>query len=192
MTNLKISYVAANAQAAAVSALVSGGTLIIYSGTQPATPETTIGNSIALATFALASPAFAAPVSGQITLNPITPASIVATANATWYRIYQSDGVTPVFDGNIGTIVGGAWAESTTYAINSTVSANGNAYQCMTAGTSASSGTGPGGIGANIVDGTAAWTYLSIANGDINFSSTAFTTGSTVALSSYTFLAPGV
>ena len=192
MTNLTISYTAANAQAAAIAALAAGGSLVIYSGTQPATPETAIGASVALATFTLGSPAFSAPVSGQITLNPPTPTSIAANGNASWYRVYQADGATAIFDGNIGTVVGSAWAENTAYAIGAIVSANGNAYQCATAGTSASSGAGPTTTGNSITDGTAVWSYLSIANGDINFNTVAFTAGSTITLSSYTFQIPGV
>lgn len=191
MTNLHVSIAAANAQAAAIALLAAGGSWVIYSGTQPSTPETVIGSSVALATFTLGSPAFGAPVSGQITLNTPTPAAIVAAGTAQWFRVYGASGA-PVFDGNIGTVVGSAWAPSTSYAIGAILSANGNAYQCTVAGQSASSGTGPSTTGNAIADGTASWAYLSIAGGDINFSTVACTVGNTLALSSYTYQVPGV
>lgn len=192
MTNLQVSYAAANAEAAAFAALAAGGSWVIYNGTQPATTETTIGSSVALATYALGSPAFGAPVSGQITLNTPTPAAITATGTAQWFRVYAADGLTPVFAGNIGTVVGSAWVQGTNYAIGAIVSANGNAYVCSAAGQSASSGTGPSTTGNLIIDGTAAWSYLSIAGGDINFSSVNFNAGATIALSAYTYQVPGI
>jgi hypothetical protein len=89
-------------------------------------------------------------------------------------------------------VVGSAWAPGTNYAIGAIVSANGNAYQCSATGQSASSGIGPSTTASSIVDGTTAWSYLSIANGDINFSNVNFNAGATVALSSYTYQVPGV
>ncbi|CAE6746611.1 hypothetical protein R69619_02727 [Paraburkholderia nemoris] len=53
-----------------------------------------------------------------------------------------------------------AWVKSTAYAVGALVSAGGNTYQCATAGTSASSGSGPTGTGSGIADGTAVWNYL--------------------------------
>ena len=192
MTNLHVSYAAANAQAAALAALAAGGTMTIYSGAQPATPETLIGASVALAVFALGSPAFAAPVSGQLTLNTPAPATIAATGVAAWFRVMAADGITPLFDGNVGTVVGGAWAPNSVYAIGNIRSANGNAYVCSTGGVSAGTGTGPSTTAGAITDGTVVWSYLSAAGADINFSSVSFTSGNTLALSSYTYQVPGI
>lgn len=58
---------------------------------------------------------------------------------------------------------GPAWAVSTAYALGALVTASGNLYRCTTAGTSASSGAGPTGTGAGIVDGTAQWAYVQVA-----------------------------
>lgn len=52
-----------------------------------------------------------------------------------------------------------AWATSTAYSLNAYRSANGAVYKCTTAGTSASSGSGPSGTGSSITDGTAVWAY---------------------------------
>jgi len=52
-----------------------------------------------------------------------------------------------------------AWAPSTSYAVGNRRSNGGNAYQCIAAGTSASSG-GPSGTGSSITDGGAKWKFL--------------------------------
>ncbi|MDE2471251.1 MAG: hypothetical protein KGL35_21585 [Bradyrhizobium sp.] len=55
---------------------------------------------------------------------------------------------------------GTAWAPSTAYStIGELIIANGNRYELVTAGTSASSGSGPNGTGSGITDGTAVWNY---------------------------------
>jgi hypothetical protein len=75
--------------------------------------------------------------------------------------------------GNAGNIIkklfihqsnyGPAWAQNTAYAVGALVTANGNLYQCTTAGTSAASGAGPTGTGNAIADGTAVWAYQQVA-----------------------------
>jgi hypothetical protein len=57
---------------------------------------------------------------------------------------------------------GPAWAVSTAYTVGSLVSANGNLYLCTTAGTSASTGSGPSGTGNAITDGTVTWAYQQV------------------------------
>jgi hypothetical protein len=57
---------------------------------------------------------------------------------------------------------GPAWATSTAYAVGALVSANGNLYLCTTAGTSASTGSGPTGTGSAITDGTVTWAYQQV------------------------------
>jgi hypothetical protein len=52
------------------------------------------------------------------------------------------------------------WAQSTAYVQGAIVkTAAGNIYSCTTAGTSASSGTGPSGTGIAVTDGTVTWDY---------------------------------
>jgi hypothetical protein len=53
-----------------------------------------------------------------------------------------------------------AWVKSTVQALGDQVRANLAVYQCITAGTTASSGTGPSGTTADITDGSAHWKYL--------------------------------
>lgn len=56
-----------------------------------------------------------------------------------------------------------AWAPSTGYLVGDRRDANGNSYECITAGTSSGSG-GPSGTGSNIADGTGGtavhWKYI--------------------------------
>jgi len=54
------------------------------------------------------------------------------------------------------------WQASTTYALRSHVENVGNIYECVTAGTSASSG-GPTGTEAEITDGTVEWCFRRVA-----------------------------
>lgn len=85
----------------------AGGSAIlrIYSGSQPATggTETTILAQLTCnATFAPAAS------SGVLTLNSIaSDTSANATGTATWFRIYQSDATTHVFDGTVSTVAAG-------------------------------------------------------------------------------------
>lgn len=61
---------------------------------------------------------------------------------------------------------GSAWAQSTGYALHDIVSANGNLYQAIQAGTSAAVGTGPSSNGQSIADNTVIWRFLSSATAD--------------------------
>ncbi len=56
-----------------------------------------------------------------------------------------------------------AWAASTAYTVGQRRLNGGNAYECITAGTSAGSG-GPTTTVADITDGTAHWKYLAVAH----------------------------
>jgi hypothetical protein len=53
------------------------------------------------------------------------------------------------------------WEWSISVSIGDRCSANGNIYVCDQGGTTAGSGAGPSGTGANIADGTARWDYVS-------------------------------
>jgi hypothetical protein len=93
---------AANAAADAVCALLDGGSLRIYDGTQPATANTAVGSQVKLAELAFDTPAFDPAVAGVATANAITSANALATGTATWFRAVTSGGAT-VFDGSVGT-----------------------------------------------------------------------------------------
>lgn len=99
-----LSNEAANAATQAICTQCDGGYLRIYSGTQPADSNTAITDQVKLAELRFSSPAFAAPIDGIaqaefITSDDNTPAS----GTATWFRVFKSDGMSPVFDGSVGT-----------------------------------------------------------------------------------------
>jgi hypothetical protein len=101
---LKLSNAAANAEANALAALLNGGFLKIYDGAKPADANTAITTQNLLSTLSFANPAFAASVAGVITANAIaSDANAAATGTASWFRCYESDGVTVVMDGSVGT-----------------------------------------------------------------------------------------
>jgi len=93
----------ASAVTTAVDAGTGAGTLKIYTGSQPATGDTSTGGSTLLATFTLNDPSFGAASNGVITLAG-TPKTVAAAATGTagWFRIETS---TPgnVLDGSVGT-----------------------------------------------------------------------------------------
>jgi hypothetical protein len=84
--------------------LGNAGTIKIYTGTQPATADSSIGGSTLLATFNLGSPGFGSAVNGVITLSG-TPLTVAAsnTGTAGWFRMWKADGTTAVLDGSVGT-----------------------------------------------------------------------------------------
>ena len=101
-----LSLGAANVQAIALSPYIDGGFIDIYGDpSYVGTPEN-ITISAPLATFNIGVP-FAASISGgMITANPIPSTTVTNSGYASWFRVTQSDHLTVVFDGTIGT--GGA------------------------------------------------------------------------------------
>lgn len=101
--NVQLTNLAANTKADALTALLDGGYLRIYDGTQPATGDTAIGAQVLLAELTFGTPAFGAAVAGVATANAITgDASANATGTATWFRLFKTDGTTAVLDGSVG------------------------------------------------------------------------------------------
>lgn len=83
---------------------VSGpGKLRVYSGTQPAGPDTAVSGQTLLAEFTLANPAFSAASNGVATLlgTPRTTTGLAA-GTATWFRVVDGAG-TAVTDGAVNT-----------------------------------------------------------------------------------------
>jgi hypothetical protein len=101
--NFKQANAAVSGGADAVCALLNGGKLRIYGGSQPATADTAITDQVLLAELTFGNPAFGAAVAGVAAANPITKdSSADANGNASWFRALKSDG-TPVYDGSVGT-----------------------------------------------------------------------------------------
>ena len=104
---IKISNASRDAGIKAVTDLVDGGSgagkVRIYSGAQPAGPDTAIGAQVLLAEFTLSDPAFATGSTGQRTVSgtPKTTTGLAA-GTAAWARIVDSANVA-VVDGSVGT-----------------------------------------------------------------------------------------
>lgn len=80
----------------------NGGTLKIYSGAVPADANASLGAAVVLGTLAFGATAFQAASGGSMSANAITQdSSADASGEATFYRAFKSDGVTPIEQGSI-------------------------------------------------------------------------------------------
>lgn len=108
----KTSLTTASAAASAWITQANGGSLVVYGGSscaQATNPETAVpGTCTALVTLTFNATSFTGPVTtsgvgAAITASFVNSSPTVATSGtAKWYRIYKSDGTTPVADGAIG------------------------------------------------------------------------------------------
>lgn len=115
----RMSYNATNAQADALSALLDGGVLRIYSGTQVANADTGPAGDL-LAELGFNADAAPAAVNGVLTMNSLTAeSSAPMSGTAGWFRALKSDGTTTLFDGSVGVIGSGANLELTSTTITS-------------------------------------------------------------------------
>lgn len=102
--NPHLSNAGANAEIDALTALLDGGTLEIYDGSQPSSPDDAPTSQVLLATLTFGTPAFGSGIGGVATANPLTSElDAPATGLASWYRMKKSNG-DPVADGSVGTI----------------------------------------------------------------------------------------
>lgn len=105
---MNLSTAAASAAMAAVGNLANGGTLRMYTGTIPTTPETAIGAQTLLATFTFSATAFGTPafnspnetIDASFVASSVTP---VANGTVAWARALASNGTTVIGDFSVGT-----------------------------------------------------------------------------------------
>lgn len=100
--NTHISQAAWDAALNAALALLNGGTIGIYSGTQPATPDTALSGNTLLATLTLSATAFGNAVAGVATANAVTSGVGLAVGTATFARFF-SPGAVAELDCSVGT-----------------------------------------------------------------------------------------
>lgn len=92
-----------------ITASAANGILRIYSGSQPADADASIGAATVLAELTMGATAFGSATStastnSVLTANAITQdSSANATGTAAWFRLWQSNGTTPILDGTVGT-----------------------------------------------------------------------------------------
>jgi hypothetical protein len=99
-----LSTQARDTQLNALASHFNSAYLRIYSGTQPATPDTAASGTL-LAELRFNSTAFpTVSGGGPLTANAITDdAAADNTGTAAWFRIVEADGTTPILDGSVGT-----------------------------------------------------------------------------------------
>lgn len=102
--NTLMSETAVNAQADQLAQLANNGFIRIYDGDQPDSSDDPITDQNQLCELLLGSPAFAPASGGAIQANPITAdPDADNTGDASWFRVFESDGVTALWDGSVGT-----------------------------------------------------------------------------------------
>ena len=93
-----------NRAADAVCARANGGSLIIYSGTAPASADAALSGNTVLASLSMGNPAFAAASNGVATANAITAdSSADASGVATFLRVFETGGTAVVMQLSVGT-----------------------------------------------------------------------------------------
>ncbi len=115
---IKVSTQAANLKADAFGAALNAGLIRIYQGAKPATANAALGGALLLGELTFGNPAFGAAVAGLATANAITK-DVAADNNGTaqFYRLVQSDGITPMGDGTCGVTGSGSDLEMPNVAI---------------------------------------------------------------------------
>jgi hypothetical protein len=111
-----------------------------------------------------------AKITGGVSLDiPLKIGSFVSIANggtnndssvAHWYRDNAEVPGLWLMSSATGAV---NWQQNTAYTVGQTSEANGNVYTVTTAGTSATTGTGPSGTGTGITDGTVVWNFTQVA-----------------------------
>lgn len=185
---MNVAQISSTAALEALNALYNAGTLTIYEGAIPATPETAIGTQIVLAQFTLANPAFSAPTFAN--------SEELATAS------FANSGVTPTTSGtacfaravaNGATLadytVAANWQPSTAVVVGQYVINGAGTYVCVTGGTAAASG-GPTGSGATIQDGSAVWSFRNSGTADIVMATTSVLAAIPLSITSLTHAMP--
>lgn len=110
-----------------LTATASSGILRIYSGSQPADADASIGAATVLAELTMNATAFGSATSTASTNSVLTAGAIVsdssanATGTAAWFRLWDSAGTTPIYDGTVGTSGCDATINSTSIVATTTV-----------------------------------------------------------------------
>ena len=115
---IKVSTEAANIKADAWATATNAGFTRIYPGVKPATANAALRGALLLGELTFGNPAFGAAVAGLVTANAITKdAAADNNGTAQFYRLFQSDGTTPMGDGTCGITGSGSDLEMPNVAI---------------------------------------------------------------------------
>lgn len=124
--NLKYSATLKNAQQDAITTTLGAtAKLLIYSGTQPANPDTAISSQVLLATLTCGATFAPAASGGVLTLSSVTSGTGTAGAaggtTATWFRLTTTGGTVGHIDGTVGITTSDLNLNNTSIATGQTV-----------------------------------------------------------------------
>jgi two-component sensor histidine kinase len=106
--HMRLAVARRNEQLDALINECNSGILRIYDGTRPADADTAVTTQVILAELTMNATSFAAASAGVSTANAITQdSSANAGGTATWARLFQSNGTTPVADFSVSATGGG-------------------------------------------------------------------------------------
>jgi len=126
---ITLSAAAASAAADALTALLNGGAIHLYTAPRPATADTAISTQVLLASPTFANPAFAAAVSGVATAHAIVSDSdAAASGTADFFRAVTSGGAT-ICDGSVGTADADCILSSVTIVAHGTIAVSSCTYR---------------------------------------------------------------
>ncbi len=118
---IKVSTQAASVKADAWATAMNAGLIRIYQGTKPANGNATVVGATLLGELTFGNPAFGSAVNGLLTANAITKdSSADNTGVAQFYRLFKSDGTTPMGDGTCGVTGSGSDLEMANTSITAT------------------------------------------------------------------------
>lgn len=121
--NPKLSAASRNLALNAALDVLNSGFFDIYDSAQPTDADTAVGAQVKLARLTFAVTAFSAASAGSKAAGAIgTDTAADATGTASWYRLWQSNGTTAVWDGSVGTSAANLVLNSTAIQINAAVS----------------------------------------------------------------------
>lgn len=174
-------------------ALYNSGTVKIYEGEYPISPEWGVSSgSTLLATFTFANPAFPnAPAflnafgmlaQASLVANSVTP---VAAGTACYAFVQESNG-----NALEQRTVGMPWTPNLAVIPYQFVFANSNTYICGAGGTTAASGFGPAGTDNVIADGSASWKWFAAGAPDVQLTNAALTTSIPIAMPQFALALP--
>lgn len=131
-SNLKYSAALKNAQQNAITTTLGANAVLeIYSGSQPANPDTAITSQVLLSSHACSATFAPGASSGVLTLNAIANGTGTAGAGggtvATWYRLKTSGGTAHI-DGTVGISGADLNLNNTNIATGQTVSITSSTY----------------------------------------------------------------
>lgn len=162
------------------TAIGTAPVLKIYDGAIPATPATARAGT-AFISFALPSDWLTNSSGGAKSLAGTWSGSASASGLARYWTLFKSDGTTVAGQG----LVSEAYLNSKALVLNQQVHAGSNVYKVTTAGTTASSGTGPTGTGTGITDGTVTFAYVGPVS--LTLDNSSFNTSQLLNVSSASF-----